>query len=76
MAQTKYAAESLLAHGVVDVEYRRVPCSYPSKNITFKIDESSNNPHYLAFVICFQQGEKDVTAVQLSEVYIPYRTTY
>ncbi|XP_057487505.1 expansin-like B1 [Actinidia eriantha] len=67
MAQTTDASASLLALGVVDIEYRRVPCSYPNKNITFKIDENSNNPYYLAFVIWYQQGKKDVTAVQLCE---------
>ncbi|GAB4834672.1 Expansin-like B1 [Ancistrocladus abbreviatus] len=67
MAQTTEAAASLLAFGVVDIEYRRVSCSYPNKNITFKIDESSSNPSYLAFVIYYQQGEKDITAVQLCE---------
>ncbi|KAF8380661.1 hypothetical protein HHK36_028151 [Tetracentron sinense] len=67
LAQTKDSAASLLALGVVDIEYRRVSCSYPNKNITIKIDESSNFPHYLAFVIWFQQGKKDVTAVQLCE---------
>ncbi|XP_052170522.1 expansin-like B1 [Diospyros lotus] len=67
MAQTNDKATSLLALGVVDIEYRRVPCSYPGKNITFKIDENSNYPHYLAFVIWYQQGKKDITAVQLCE---------
>ncbi|RDX70856.1 Expansin-like B1 [Mucuna pruriens] len=63
MALTTDAADSLLALGVVDIEYRR----YPNKNITVKIDESSNNPNYLAFVIWFQQGSRDITAVQLCE---------
>ncbi|XP_042512684.1 expansin-like B1 [Macadamia integrifolia] len=67
MAQTKDAAASLLALGVVDIEYRRVSCSYPSHNMTIKIDESSNYPYYLAFVIWYQQGNKDITAVQLCE---------
>ncbi|KAJ4728766.1 Expansin-like [Melia azedarach] len=67
MAQTTDAAASLLALGVVDIEYRRVSCSYPNKNITIKIDENSNYPHYLAFVIWYQQGTKDITAVQLCE---------
>ncbi|KAG9155812.1 hypothetical protein Leryth_004060 [Lithospermum erythrorhizon] len=67
MAQTTDAADSLLSLGIVDIEYRRVSCSYPNKNITIKIDESSNNPHYLAFVIWYQQGNKDITAVQLCE---------
>ncbi|KAG2680155.1 hypothetical protein I3760_11G085800 [Carya illinoinensis] len=67
MAQTTDAAASLLALGVIDVEYRRVSCSYPNKNITIKIDENSNYPYYLAFVIWYQQGKKDITAVQLCE---------
>ncbi|KAJ1428923.1 RlpA-like protein, double-psi beta-barrel domain [Sesbania bispinosa] len=67
MAQNSDAAASLLALGVVGVEYRRVSCSYPNKNITIKIDESSSNPHFLAFVIWFQQGRSDIAAVQLCE---------
>ncbi|KAI5594491.1 hypothetical protein BDE02_03G076800 [Populus trichocarpa] len=67
MAQTTDAAASLLALGVVDIEYRRVSCSYPYKNITIKIDENSNYPYYLGFVIWYQQGRSDITAVQLCE---------
>lgn len=67
MAQTTDAAASLLAQGVVDIDYRRVSCSYPGKNIIIKIDENSNYPNYLAFVIWYQQGKKDITAVQLCE---------
>ncbi|XLT50687.1 hypothetical protein HN873_043291, partial [Arachis hypogaea] len=29
--------------------------------------ESSSNPNYLAFVIWYQQGIRDITAVQLCE---------
>ncbi|XP_065879072.1 expansin-like B1 [Euphorbia lathyris] len=67
MAQTTDAAASLLSLGIVDIEYRRIACSYPDKNITIKIDENSNYPHYLAFVIRYQQGNRDITAVQLCE---------
>ncbi|MED6167727.1 Expansin-like B1 [Stylosanthes scabra] len=67
MAQTTDAASYLLALGVLDIQYRRVACSYPHENITFKIDESSSNPNYLAFVIWYQQGIRDITAVQLCE---------
>lgn len=67
MAQTTDAAASLFSLGVVDIEYKRVSCSYPGKNITFKIEESSSYPSYLAFAIYYQQGQKDVTAVQLCE---------
>ncbi|XLV00627.1 hypothetical protein S245_014964 [Arachis hypogaea] len=45
----------------------RVACNYPHENITFKIDESSSNPNYLAFVIWYQQGIRDIITVQLCE---------
>ncbi|KAI3910719.1 hypothetical protein MKW92_008480 [Papaver armeniacum] len=67
MAQTKDLAATILDQGIVEIEYRRTSCSYPNNNIQFKIDENSNYPHYLAFVIWYQQGKKDVTAVQLCE---------
>ncbi|KAM7254272.1 hypothetical protein ACFE04_031954 [Oxalis oulophora] len=67
MAQTTDSAQSLLALGVLDIEYKRVSCKYPGKNITIKIDENSNNPYYLAFGIWYQQGKMDITAVQLCE---------
>ncbi|KAK9052980.1 hypothetical protein SSX86_029610 [Deinandra increscens subsp. villosa] len=67
MAQNPYAASDLLSQGIVDIEYKRVSCSYPKNNITIKIDESSDYPYYLAFVIWYQQGQKDITAVQLCE---------
>ncbi|KAL2668139.1 hypothetical protein AAZX31_01G135400 [Glycine max] len=69
MAQTTDAAASLLALGVafIFLSVSSVACSYPDKNITIKIDESSNNPYYLAFVIWYQQGRRDITAVQLCE---------
>ncbi|KAL4199618.1 hypothetical protein AMTRI_Chr03g145790 [Amborella trichopoda] len=67
MARTQDASSSLLALGVLDIEYKRVSCNYPNKNITFKVDEASNYPHYLAFLIWYQQGKKDIIAVQLCE---------
>ncbi|KAG0473009.1 hypothetical protein HPP92_014866 [Vanilla planifolia] len=67
MGQTTDDGKSLLDLGVVDIEYSRVSCSYPNNNITIKIDEGSIYPNYLAFVIEYQQGTKDITAVQLCE---------
>ncbi|MQL88205.1 hypothetical protein Taro_020763, partial [Colocasia esculenta] len=67
MGQTADAGAALLSLGVVGVEYRRVACSYPNSNITFKIDEASSYPGYLAFVIWFQQGKEDIIAVQVCE---------
>ncbi|XP_047306684.1 expansin-like B1 [Impatiens glandulifera] len=68
MAANKHSAESILAFGIVNVEYRRVACTYDNKNITIKIDENSDYPYYLAFVLRYQQGKKDITAVQICEV--------
>ncbi|RRT79910.1 hypothetical protein B296_00001863 [Ensete ventricosum] len=56
---------SLVSLGAVSIEYRRVSCSYPIKNITFKIDQSSNHPSYFALQIWYHQGNKDVTAILL-----------
>ncbi|KAK1364727.1 Beta-expansin [Heracleum sosnowskyi] len=67
MGESKYDAASLLALGVVDIEYKRIPCSYPNKNIIMKIDENSDYPYYLAFILLYQQGTKDITAVKLCE---------
>ncbi|KAL8119476.1 hypothetical protein AgCh_016846 [Apium graveolens] len=67
MGESKSDAKSLLALGVVDIEYKRIPCSYPNKNIIIKIDENSDYPYYLAFMILYQQGTKDITAVKLCE---------
>ncbi|KAG9452979.1 hypothetical protein H6P81_005883 [Aristolochia fimbriata] len=67
MADTNDSAASLLSLGVLDIEYRRVSCSYPNNNIKFKIDEASNYPNYLAFTIWYQQGNSDIIAVQLCE---------
>ncbi|KHN08320.1 Expansin-like B1, partial [Glycine soja] len=68
MAQTTDAAASLLALGAfIFLSVSSVACSYPDKNITIKIDESSNNPYYLAFVIWYQQGRRDIIVMQLCE---------
>nr|KAJ0228561.1 hypothetical protein LSAT_V11C100047550 [Lactuca sativa] len=55
MAQSTNAQTSLLSQGIVDIEYRN------------KIDESNDYPYYLAFVIWYQQGQNDITVVQLYE---------
>ncbi|XP_058106574.1 expansin-like B1 [Magnolia sinica] len=55
----------LMAHGVIDIEYRRVSCQYPGYNLMFKVHENSRFPDYLAIVILYQAGQKDITAVEL-----------
>ncbi|XP_025804645.1 expansin-like B1 isoform X3 [Panicum hallii] len=68
MGQNKDAGATLLNLGYVGIEYRRVPCIYPGKNIIFKITESSHFPYYFEFEIWYQQGNQDIIAVQLCEI--------
>ncbi|KAL1568953.1 expansin-like B1 [Salvia divinorum] len=63
LAKPNMAAE-LFAYGVVDVEYRRIPCRYAS-NLVIKVHERSSYPHYLAVVPIYQSGTTDITALQI-----------
>ncbi|XP_047168624.1 expansin-like B1 [Vigna umbellata] len=65
LGRNTYAAAELLKYGVVDVEYRRVPCRYGGYNLLVKVHEHSRNPHYLAILILYIGGTYDVTAVEL-----------
>jgi hypothetical protein len=59
------AALELFSYGVVDVEYRRIPCQYPGYNLMVKVQEHSRFPEYLALVILYQAGQNDITAVEV-----------
>ncbi|KAI9089199.1 hypothetical protein K1719_029478 [Acacia pycnantha] len=59
------ASAELKKYGVVDIEYRRVPCTNEGYNVRIKIHESSNYPNYLAIVILYVPGMNDVTAVEI-----------
>ncbi|GAB4834640.1 hypothetical protein Ancab_032903 [Ancistrocladus abbreviatus] len=59
------AEEQLLGCGVVDIEYRRVPCQYDGSNLFLKIHEKSKYPHYLALVPFYQAGMSDIVAMEI-----------
>ncbi|CAL5187695.1 unnamed protein product [Lathyrus oleraceus] len=59
------ASAELFKYGVVDIEYKRVPCKYNGYNVLVKVHERSKNPHYLAILILYVGGTNDVTDVQL-----------
>ncbi|GKV10784.1 hypothetical protein SLE2022_090400 [Rubroshorea leprosula] len=65
MAKSGDKAGQLFAYGVVDVDYRRVPCSYPGHKTIFKVHENSNYPNYLAIIILYQAGKNDVLDIQI-----------
>ncbi|KAF6135410.1 hypothetical protein GIB67_027284 [Kingdonia uniflora] len=64
LARPNLAGE-LMAYGVVDIEYKRISCQYPGYNLMFKVHEHSKFPDYLAIVVVYQAGQKDIIAVQL-----------
>ncbi|KAL7219458.1 hypothetical protein ACSBR2_012499 [Camellia fascicularis] len=59
------AALDLFAYGVVDIEYRRIPCQYPGYNLMVKVHEHSRFPKYLALVMLYQAGQNDITAAEV-----------
>ncbi|KAL5973800.1 expansin [Asimina triloba] len=58
-------AKQLMAYGVVDIEYQRVPCKFPEQNLMVKVHESSRFSEYLSIIFIFQAGQKDILAVEL-----------
>ncbi|KAI9089313.1 hypothetical protein K1719_029592 [Acacia pycnantha] len=80
MGRNPSASAELKKYGVVDIEYRRVPCTYEGYNVRVKIHESSNYPNYLAIVVLYVPGMNDDTAVEIydneSHEWKPMRRAY
>ncbi|CAA2973877.1 expansin-like B1 [Olea europaea subsp. europaea] len=78
LAQPGMAAE-LFSYGVVDIEYRRIPCHY-RHNLLLKIHESSRYPLYLAIVPLYKGGIYDITDMEIwqddCKEWIPMRRAY
>ncbi|XP_014507592.1 expansin-like B1 [Vigna radiata var. radiata] len=64
LGRDENAYEELKKYGTVDIEYRRVPCTYTG-NVVFYIKETSSNPGYFAVVLLNVNGINDVTAVEM-----------
>ncbi|XP_010555195.1 PREDICTED: expansin-like A2 [Tarenaya hassleriana] len=58
----------LLRQGLLDVEYKRVPCVYKDKNLAVRVEESSQKPHYLAIKLLYQGGQTEVVAMDIATV--------
>ncbi|KAJ4744669.1 Expansin-B3 [Rhynchospora pubera] len=52
--------------GKLAILFKRVPCDYKGHNVAFHI-EAGSNPAYLAFLIEYQNGEGDLSNVELKE---------
>lgn len=61
----------LLGLGIVDVEYKRVPCDYKEQNLAVRVEESSKKPNYLAIKILYQGGQTEIVAMDIAKVGSP-----
>ncbi|XP_019182354.1 PREDICTED: expansin-like B1 [Ipomoea nil] len=58
-------ANELFALGVVDMEYRRIPCRYNGYNLMIQVHDKSDFPNYIAILPLYQSGLSDITAAQI-----------
>ncbi|CAL9766932.1 unnamed protein product [Musa acuminata subsp. burmannicoides] len=59
-------ADALRNVGSLQIQYSRVHCKYSSVNVSFKMDAGSN-PYYFAVVIEFEDGDGDLSAVDVQQ---------
>ncbi|EXB95381.1 Expansin-like A1 [Morus notabilis] len=64
----KGADKDILKLGIVDVEYKRVPCEYKSQNLAVRVEESSQKSNYLAIKILYQGGQTEIVAIDVAQV--------
>ncbi|XP_021743128.1 expansin-like A2 [Chenopodium quinoa] len=60
--------QQILKLGVVDVEYKRIPCDYKGQNLAIRVEETSKNPGYLAINILYQGGQTEIVAIDIARV--------
>ncbi|EMS63068.1 Expansin-B7 [Triticum urartu] len=59
-AMAKDGRNDELRHaGIIDMQFRRVPCQYPGLTVTFHVQHGSN-PYYLAILVEYENGDGDV----------------
>ncbi|KAK4284898.1 hypothetical protein QN277_001669 [Acacia crassicarpa] len=64
----KGMSEQILKLGIVDVEYKRVPCVYKNRNLGVRVEESSKKPNYLAIKFVYQGGQTEIMGVDVAQV--------
>ncbi|XP_062209523.1 expansin-B7-like [Phragmites australis] len=52
--------------GIIDIQFKRVPCQYQGLTVTFHVEHGSN-PNYLAVLVEYENGDGDVVQVDLME---------
>eukprot|EP00262_Sarcandra_glabra_P003409 TRINITY_DN1408_c0_g1_i2.p1 TRINITY_DN1408_c0_g1~~TRINITY_DN1408_c0_g1_i2.p1 ORF type:complete len:135 (+),score=6.22 TRINITY_DN1408_c0_g1_i2:350-754(+) len=48
--------------------WNRIPCNYKNQNLSVRVEESSQNPHYLAIKFLYQGGQTDIVGVDVAQV--------
>ncbi|RXH93458.1 hypothetical protein DVH24_014034 [Malus domestica] len=73
MSGTAFGAMAISGHegqlrnaGVLQIQYKRVNCSYPGVTITFHVD-SGSDPYYFGTLIEFEDGAGDLMEVHLKQ---------
>jgi hypothetical protein len=66
-AMAKPGRNDELRHaGIIDIQFKRVPCNYPGQKVTFHVEEGSN-PMYLAVLVEFEDKDGDVVQVDIMQ---------
>ncbi|XP_057966371.1 expansin-like A1 [Malania oleifera] len=66
--------QDILNEGIVNVEYRKVPCVY-RKNLSVRVEEISNKS-FLALKFLYQGGQTDIVAVDIAKASDSSRWQY
>ncbi|EEF28288.1 expansin-like A2 [Ricinus communis] len=64
----KGMGQDILRLGIVDIEYKRVPCVYKNQNLAVRVEESSQKPNYLAIKVLYQGGQTEIVAMDVAQV--------
>uniref|UniRef100_R7W6T3 Expansin-like EG45 domain-containing protein n=1 Tax=Aegilops tauschii TaxID=37682 RepID=R7W6T3_AEGTA len=52
--------------GIIDMQFRRVPCQYPGLAVMFHVEKGSN-PFYMAILVEYENGDGDVKLLEIME---------
>ncbi|KAL2930023.1 Expansin-like A1 [Bienertia sinuspersici] len=66
----------LLRIGIVNVEYKRVPCVYKRQNLALRVEKFSNFPNYLAVTVLYQGGQTSILGGDVAGVDRPSNWQY